>query len=162
MDTEKKFKIRSGYCHIYPERIMFSRNGVIKSGTRKKFWRNRWWLYLADLILIALLLVAGLYLATLGKITLTVILALAALYRIINMMINLVRLSITEIRRDAIIRVRLNPGIKGISRARVRFIFKTPKGKKRRKLIILMDAVDTGHADTEHACRILRDEGLIY
>lgn len=158
---ENKFRIKTGYCHLTPDRILFSRNGKLKqdSPARK---RLRWWLPVLDFLLIFTLLFAGLYLATIHKTTLAIILAVAAIYRIVKMITSLIRSKITEIDRQELLRVRMNPGIKGISRARVRFIFKMPNGKKRRKLIILPDAEDSGHAETDRACKILRDEGLVY
>ncbi|MBN1950750.1 MAG: hypothetical protein JW801_06075 [Bacteroidales bacterium] len=160
--NDNKFRVKSGYCHILPDQILFTSNGKIEDEPKSNLLKISWWRPILDFLLIFLLLFGGLYLATINRITPAIILAVIALYRIINMMINLIRSKIIKIDRNMIIRVRLKPGIKGISRATVKFIFKTPKGKKRRKLIILPDAADSGHAETERACQIMRKEKLIY
>jgi hypothetical protein len=140
---------------------MFSRNGVIKGNGKPTIRTMRWWLPVLDTLLILALLFGGLYLVTISKILFALVLFTMGIYRIVNIILNRIRLNISEIERKAILRINMKPGIKGISRARARIVFRTNNGKKRRKLFILPDALDSQQTDTKEACEILREEGLI-
>lgn len=161
MASEKKFKTKTGYCHILEDKIVLTRDGVIgdmaKLTVGNKIYRI--------LIIYGLISLGLIYLAFdkfnkhehIGA-ALYLLIALYMSYGIINSLNN----SATPIiNRQSIQQIKFIKGIAGLTRARFVVNFVDNNGKAKKRLIMLPGSLTGGLSETDLAYNLMMEEKLI-
>jgi hypothetical protein len=158
---ENTFRTKSGYCHILPDKIVLTRDGVIGKLTELTAENDIRRLLFRYMILAAVLLFFAWDNYTKGMVWGTLVPALFALgliYAIINSFNN----SATPvIERSKIRKVRFIGPIPYITRAGFAVKFEDSEGKIKKRLILLPGSLSGGKAETEKALHIMKAEGLL-
>jgi len=158
---EQKFRTKTGYCHILPDKIIFSRTGVIGN--------------LADIVIkertSRVLIMYGVIAAGLlfssytnyvtGNMPLTIVFGGIGLM-LVNGIVRSINFSGTPlINRSDIQSVVFKKGILGISRSRFEVLFKDEKGTLRKRLILLPGTLSTDKETIARARKIMVDTGVM-
>jgi hypothetical protein len=159
MDQQKTFRTKTGYCHVTPEKIILTRDGVLGDAAKVVSGSK---LY-AILIVYGLLSLALAYFAVHsylhGSIGVALInggLAFALIYGIIKSRNNS---GAPEIERKDIRRVAFDAGTPGMTLPRFEIEF-LEHGKVRKRLIILPGTAAGGQQEVTKALQIMKDENL--
>ena len=158
---EKKFKTKTGYCHILPDKIVLTRDGIIGDvskivvGNRTK----------GILIIYGGLSLAFLYFAfdsyQEGGIFKLVAFSLFAVYLIYGILTSLNNSATPVIERHKIKNVKLKKSIPGLTRSRFEVNFEDDDGRTRKRLIMLPGNLAGGKGETEIAIQIMKEENLL-
>lgn len=161
MATEHVFRTKTGYCHILPDRILLTRNGVV-GGAAQAMTGDR--IGRTLLIYSAIALFAAYYgwkaiqRNELVSAALSCGVAMLLVYNVIRSWNN----SATPvIDRAAIQRVVFKPAGQRLTRAFFEVYFADAQGHTRKRLIFLPGSLTGGPAETERALTIMRAEGLV-
>jgi hypothetical protein len=158
---EQKFRTKTGYCHILPDKIVFSRTGeignladiVVKEHTSRI-------LIMYGVIAVGLLFSAYTNYVT-GNMPLTIVFGGIGLM-LVNGIVRSINFSGTPlINRSDIQNVLFKKGIWGISRARFEVIFKDSKGNLRKRLILLPGTISVDEETITKATKIMVDTGVM-
>lgn len=160
METEKKFRTKTGFCHILPDRILLTRNGVIEDIAESSSGNNIS-LILAFYVLISI----GLIYVSFDSfkkqdLTMAILFALFAVYLIQLIVKSLNNSATPVIYRNTIKKVRVKKGISGISRARFEVFFINETGKIKKRLIMLPGTLTGGNTETDIAFNLMMEEKL--
>ncbi|MEM6265278.1 MAG: hypothetical protein AAGI38_22445 [Bacteroidota bacterium] len=160
-ETARSFPTKSGYFHIYSDRIELEANGVADRITRflhgmgiTRMWGiNLMWLSALVLaILVSLVIDNYLLVAFFGAIS---------LWQVWNMWRTRDISSSYSIQRDRVDRITYHPAVKGSSRAFFTIHFFTKKGRSLRRTVSLPGSNQEGGAIAQSAQVMLREEGLL-
>jgi hypothetical protein len=161
MESEKKFKTKTGFCHILPDKIVLTRDGVVGNMAKVMLGNNiSRILIIYGLIAIALIYLA--YKSFLENQTFS-----AAIYGIISIyliygIINSLNNSATPIiERESIKKIKFKKGIVGLTRSRFEVLFQNENGKLKKRLLMLPGSLTGGIKETGLALKIMEEEGLI-
>lgn len=164
MDKDKSFRTKTGYCHVLPEKILFTKNGDIENVLSNKTENKDPALFK---VIFAILFLALLYLAyTQYKkevITLTTFIILIILLPVIAFLFSasLKPNTVNCINRDKIKRVKLYKGLGGMTYSKLFIYYEAENGRQLVKDISLQDPILSGKKGMEHVLKILSDENLI-
>lgn len=160
MESEKTFKTKTGFCHILPDKIVLTRDGVV-GNVAKATVRNN----IARISLIYGVIAVGIfyfgYEGYKNRQTLQPILfGLIGLYLIYGIVSSLNNSATSTIYREKIKHIKLKKAIKGLTRSRFEVLFEDENGKIKKRLIILPGSLTDGQNETEKAFEIMREEQL--
>ena len=161
MQNEKIFRTKTGYCHILPDKIVLTRDGVIdnipefKSGNR--IWKHLLF-YLAIAVFLLISAVKGLQN---GHIIPSILLIIGALFLIISVLLSLNNSAVPVIERNQIKEVKFKKSLKGITRARFEVFFEDENNYLKKRLILLPGAMFDGDNAAKEALDIMQEENLI-
>lgn len=161
MIDNKTFKTKTGYCHILPDRIVLTRDGVIGNVAKVTVGNN-----ISRILLIYGLIIIVLFYFAFdayknGETLLPILFGLIGIY-LIYVIINSLNNSATPIiDRQKIKDVKLKKAIKGLSRSRFEVLFEDEKGKIKKRLIMLPGTLTDGQNETEKAVKIMVEEKLL-
>ena len=161
MESEIVFKTKTGYCHILPDKIVLTRDGVIGNMAKVAVGNNiARILFIYSGISIALMYLAyDNYLK--GEILTPIIFGLIALYLVIAILSSLNNSSTPLIERDKIQEIKLKKAFFGITRSRFVVRFEDETGKIKNRLIMLPGSFSGGRNETEKAIKIMVKEKLL-
>lgn len=161
MSIEKIFKTKTGFCHILPDKIVLTRDGIIGNVAKVTVGNN----ISRILIIYALVSIVLFYLAFYSykngekiKLLLFGLLGVYLIYGITNSINNA---ATNIIDREKIKEVKFKKGITGLTRSRFEVFFEDDNGKTRKRLIMLPDSLTDGQNETEKALQIMTDEKII-
>jgi len=161
MDNEKTFRTKTGYCQVFPDKIVLSRSGV-QGGMAKVMVGDRIGRVLIIYSALALYFGYESWIAfgqgqTISAI-LFLILAILFTYNVIRSRNN----SATPVLdRSSIERVVFKAAVPGATRAVFEVYFIDARGKERKRMIMLPGSLTGGPEATEKALRIMREERLL-
>ncbi|MDF4202231.1 phosphoribosylaminoimidazolesuccinocarboxamide synthase [Maribacter sp. SA7] len=160
-DSEKRFKTKTGFCHILPEEIILTRDGIIgnisKITVGSSIWR-------------AVLIYGGLSIFLLynafdgfqrGQTLTSVFFALFGLFLIYGIVKSLNNSATPIIKKDRIKNVKFKKAIFGFTRARFEVLFEDDNQIIKKRLIMLPGSLNNGSKETELALQIMREEKLL-
>lgn len=161
MESEKTFRTKTGYCHVLPEKIVLTRDGVIGNAAKivsSNTISRPSLLYSAICVYLFFqasksfreqhVPIGFVYLVT----------SLFLLYAIVKSLNN----SATPvIKRDSIKSVNFKEAKPGLTRAFFEVFFENENGKIKKRLIMLPGSLSGGDAETGKAVEIMRNEGLL-
>jgi hypothetical protein len=158
-DVAKTFRTKTGFCHIFPDRIVISRSGFVGDMAKVVVGNN------ISRILIVYFLVACLALYKSYKAYQTayyfgvaIWLALS-IYLLVAIYRSRKNSATSTIFRNTIQHITFKPAAPGLTRAC--FIVKfTENDKQRQRLIMLPGSLTGGADETEKALQIIKEEGL--
>jgi hypothetical protein len=161
MNSEKTFKTKTGYCHIFPDKIVLSRDGV--AGTVAKV--------IVGNSITRILLIYGLIAAFLlylafdsyqdGQATIAVLQVLLSIYLLFSISRSLNNSAEPIIDRGRIQNIRLKKAVPGLTRSYFQVNFSDENGKTKKRLIMLPGSLSNGKEETEKAIQIMKEENLL-
>jgi hypothetical protein len=162
MITAKKFRTKTGYCHILPDRIVFTHRGflgrlgdMIIEGKMSRM-----------LILFGSLALLVFYFAyrtnEKGEGMWAFLFVLIGLYMVYAIFKNARHSTHPIILRNQITEIALLDEVKGISPPGFEIEFKNATGKLRKRIISLPGRFSKYPEEMKEAKKLLRDEGLLH
>ncbi|RDC56522.1 phosphoribosylaminoimidazolesuccinocarboxamide synthase [Pedobacter chinensis] len=161
MDNEKTFKTKTGFCHILPDKIVLTREGIIGNVATVTVGNN-----ISRILIIYGGLAIGLfYLAfdsyTEGQIAPLILFGLFGIYLVYGIVNSINNSATPIIDRQNIKEVKFKKAIVGLTRSRFEVLFEDEQGKLKKRLILLPGSLTDGQSETEKAIKIMTDEKLI-
>lgn len=161
MNAEKRFRTKTGYCHIFSDKIVLTRDGFV-GNVAKVTVGNTITRTLTIYVFIAVVLIYyGLKRYNSGDTIIAVLFGLFALFLIYGVLTSLNNSATPIINRDSIKSIVFKKGIKGLTRARFEVFFTNEKGKPKKRLIMLPGSLTGGQTETDIAYKIMIEEKLI-
>jgi len=160
-EKERKFRTKTGYCHILPDKIIFSRTGVIGNLTDIVAKEHT-----SRILIIYGVIAAGLFFSAYtnyvtGNMPLTIVFGGIGLM-LINGIVRSINFSGTPlINRADIQNVVFKKGSPGITRSRFEILFKDEQGTLRKRLILLPGILSADKETISRARKIMVDTGVI-
>lgn len=161
MDNEKTFKTKTGFCHILPDRIVLTRNGVIGDIAEMTIGNNVSKILIIYGCLSVGLLYFAFYIYKNEQIVPSIFLSLFAIYLAFGVLTSINNSATPIIYRNKIREVKLKKAIAGLTRSRFEVFFEDENKKIRKRLIMLPGSLTDGQSETEKAIKIMTGEKLI-
>ena len=161
MEQEKTFRTKTGFCHILPDKIVLTRDGLIGEISKITVGNS-----ISRILIIYSVLTLGLFYYAFGayqeenyvQTILYSVLGLALIIGIINSMNNS---TAPVIHRHQINEVKFSEGMIGITRSRFVVKFKNDKGQIKKRLIMLPGSMSQGEEETIKVVQIMKKEGFL-
>lgn len=161
MDSEKKFRTKTGYCHILPDRIVMTSDGI--TGNIDKVTNGNF--VFKPLIIYGLISIGLIYLSIDDFIKHNnfnaIVFLLIAGYLIYGILNSLNNSATPVIDRQSIQQIKFTKGIPGITRSRFVVLFTEETGKIKKRLILLPGLLTGGKTETDIAYNLMIAEKLI-
>lgn len=161
METEKKFKTKTGFCHILPDKIVLTRDGFIGNVANVTTGNNMGFLILRQVAMMMLFAFFTLDSYEKGNTVFPILLGVITLSLVYAIVTSLNNSAASCIDRDKIKEVTFKKSIKGLTRSRFEIMFEDPKGNVKKRLIMLPGSLTGGDTESEVAVKIFEEEGLI-
>lgn len=161
MENQNTFRTKTGFCHILPDKLVLTRDGVLGniSNTVVGSSINR------ILIIYGFISVYLLYSAfnnyQSGQIISAVIYTIISFLLIYGIITGINNSAVPIIERSKIKSVQLKDAILGLTRSRFEVFFEDDEGKIKKRLIMLPGSLTGGKIETEKAVKMMRAENLI-
>jgi len=161
MDNEKTFKTKTGFCHILPDKIILTRDGIIGNVAKVTVGNN---------ISRILIIYSGLSLGLLyiafdnyknGHVAQSILFGLLGIYLVYGIVNSINNSATPIIDRQKIKEVKFKKAIFGLTRSRFEVLFEDEHGKIKKRLIMLPGSLTDGQNETVKAIKILTDQKLI-
>jgi hypothetical protein len=161
MEHEKTFKTKTGYCHVLPDKIVLSRDGIIGNVAKVTVGND----ISRTLIIYGGLSIGLFYIAfqnfQRGERAEPLFFGLVGLYLIYGIISSINNSATPIIERQKIKEVKFKKAIAGLTRSRFEVLFEDEQGKPKKRLIMLPGSLTNGENETEKALQIMLDEQLI-
>ena len=161
MESEKIFKTKTGFCHILPDKIVLTRDGVI--GNIAKITTGN--TLIRVLLIYSILALSLLYFAFKAyqqeNFFTGIFFSLFGLYLFVGVFSSLNNSAAPVIDRHKIKAIKLIQGITGLTRTRFVVKFEDEKGKIKNRLIMLPGSLSGGQEETQKAIQIMTEEKLL-
>ena len=161
MNNEKTFKTKTGFCHILPDKIVLTRDGIIGNVAKVTVGNN-----ISRILIIYGGLSLGLFYFAFdsyknGQITQPILFGLLGIYLVYGIVNSINNSATPIIDRQKIKEVKLKKAIIGLTRSRFEVLFEDEQGKIKKRLIMLPGSLTDGQNEKEKAIKIMTDEKLI-
>lgn len=161
MENEKIFKTKTGFCHILPDRIILTRDGVI--GNIAKITVGN--AISRVLIIYSIISIYLLYNAFTsyqkGEIVSAIVYGLLASFLIYGIAKSVNNSATPIIERNKIKDAKFINSKAGLTRSRFEILFEDNNGKLKKRLIMLPGSLNDGENETEKALEIMKSERII-
>jgi hypothetical protein len=161
MEQEKTFKTKTGYCHVLPDRIVLSRDGIIGNVAKVTVGND----ISRTLIIYGGLSIGLFYIAfqsfQRGERTDPLFFGLVGLYLIYGILSSMNNSATPIIEREKIKEVKFKKAIPYFTRSKFEVFFEDEQGIIKKRLIMLPGSLTNGENETEKALQIMLDEQLI-
>jgi len=161
MENETTFLTKTGFCHILPDKIVLTRDGVIGNMAEVTVGSS----ISRILVIYGALSLALVYGATeelkKGHTTQVVLLALVVAYLVYGILTSLNNSATPVIDRQKIRNTRFKKAIPGLTRSRFEVFFEDEKGKLKKRLIFLPGSLSGGQDETGKAVKLMTEAGLL-
>lgn len=161
MDYQKTFRTKTGFCHIQPDKIILTRDGIIGNVAKTTVGNNITRILTIYAILAVALIYFAFYSFQRGQIIQTIFVGLIGLYLIYGILRSLNNSTIPIINRDKIKEVKLKKAIPGLTRSRFEVFFEDINGKVKKRMIMLPGSMSGGQNETKKAIQIMTREKLL-
>ena len=161
METEQKFKTKTGFCHILVDKIILTRDGIVGNMAELTSGNN------ISRILIIYGLVASLIIYNAYNNFMNEnwfffgIYTIAGIYLTYTIFKSLNYFAIPIIERDKIKNIEFKPAKKFLTRSYFKVDFEQSNGKMKSRLIMLPGSLNDGKKETEKAIGIMENTGLL-
>ena len=164
MSEEKIFRTKTGFCHILPDKIVLTREGIAGSavnavpGKTKSIGRT--------LIIYGLLTIYFAYKAftmfSKGETVWAGLYFLVVVFNIYAIATSINNSTASVIERSKIKSVTFKNAQPGITRSYFEIYFEDENGKIKKRLIMLPGSLSNGNNETQKAMQIMQEEGLLF
>lgn len=157
----RTFKTKTGFCHILPDKIVLTRDGIIGNISNVTTGKN----IMFTLIIYTLFAVWLLYLSYQNWMSEHFIgilfLGAFAIFFIYGILNSLNNSTVPIIERSKMKKVLFKKGITGLTRARFEMFFEDENEKIKKRLIFLPGSFSNGKSETQKAYNIMNEEFTI-
>lgn len=161
MENDKKFRTKSGYCHILPDKIVLTRDGVVGNVSKVMVGNG-----IARILIIYALIATVLgycgyvYLKNERYVSggIFVLLAVLLVWSILSSLNNS---GTPVIARDRIVKIGFIRGISGLTRSRFEVFFRHTNNRVKKRIILMPGSLNGEKEETEKALHLFREEKLI-
>ncbi|MGY6647503.1 phosphoribosylaminoimidazolesuccinocarboxamide synthase [Wenyingzhuangia sp. IMCC45574] len=161
MEIEKIFKTKTGFCHILPDKIILTRDGIIGKVSKVTVGNNISRILLIYVGLSLFLLYSAFNSFQKSQTFMSVLYGIIGLFLIYGIFISLNNSATSIIERNKIKGIKIKKAILGLTRSRFEVLFEDDNGKIKKRLIMLPDSMVDGQNETEKAIRIMMEEKLL-
>jgi len=161
MNNEKIFKTKTGFCHILPDKIVLTRDGIIGNVAEVTVGNNISRILIIYGAVSIILFYLAFYSYNNGEIFKSVLLVLLAIFLIYGIIASINNSATPIIDRQKIKDVKFKKGVTGLTRPRFEVFFENENGKTKKRLIMLPGSLSDGQNETKEALKIMMDEKLI-
>lgn len=161
MNDEQTFKTKTGFCHILPDKIILTRDGIIGNVAKVTVGNNISRILLIYCGISAFLFYSAFELFKTEQTFQAIFFSFLGLLLVYGIFNSLNNSATPIIDRNKIKTVKFKKGIEGISRSRFEVLFEDEKGKIKKRLIMLPGSLTNGQNETEKALRIMKEEKLV-
>lgn len=160
MDNEKIFKTKTGFCHILPDKIILTRDGIIGNVAKVTVGNN-----ISRILIIYGIISVGLFYFAFDsyeneQIIQSILFGLIGIYLVYGITSSINNSATPIIERQKIKNVKFKKAILGLTRSRFEICFEDENGKNKKRLIMLPGSLTNGQNETEKALRIMSEENL--
>ena len=161
MEIEKTFKTKTGFCHILPDKIILTRDGIIGNVAKVTVGNN-----IARILLIYFGLAVFLFYSAFnnyqnGQIAMPIIFGIIGFYLIYGIITSLNNSAIPILERSKIKEIKVKKAILGLTHSRFEILFEDDNTKIKKRLIMLPGSMIDGQNETEKAIKIMTEEKLL-
>lgn len=161
MESEKTFKTKTGFCHILPDKVVLTRDGVVGNVAKVTVGNNIVRIHIIYGAITVGLFYFGYEAFINGQTLQPILFGLIGLYLIYGIVSSLNNSATSIINREKIKDVKLKKAFKGLTRSRFEVLFEDENGKIKKRLIMLPSSLTDGQNETEKAVEIMREEQLL-
>ncbi len=158
---EQIFKTKTGFCHVFSDRIVFSKLGKAAEVKEQVGGTKSY----SSALMYGILVLANAYFAytsylneRFGSSLFFVVMGIYLAYAVRN---HLKFSAALVIPRDSILKIEFIEGTSFLTRSRFMIHFKNMKGELRYRLIMLPGSMRNGKEETAKALQIFKEEGLL-
>lgn len=161
MEEDKKFRTKSGFCHVLPDKIVLTRDGIVGNASKVLVGNG-----IARVLVIYTLISAFfVYLAYTyfsdGNYLSGAIFAVVAGLLLISVIASLNNSGTPVIERGRIVKIGFIRGVPGITRSRFEVFFRNANNRTKKRMIMMPGSLNGEKEENEKALRIMKEEGLI-
>ena len=161
METEQKFKTKTGFCHILTDKIVLTRDGIVGNVAELTTGNNIYRiLRIYGVMSIVLLYMAYTKIAKEDWIEFAVYCGIGV-YLLYSLIKSLNFSATPIIERNKIKNVEFKPAKKFLTRSYFKVNFEQNNGKIKSRLIMLPGSLNDGTNETEKTLEIMKNTGLI-
>ena len=161
MEIEKTFKTKTGFCHILPDKIILTRDGIIGNVAKVTIGNN----ISRILIIYSAISLFLLYFAfsnyQKGENFSAIFYGLVSLYLIYGIIKSVNNSATPIILRNKIKEAKFINAKVGLTRSRFEIIFEDENGKLKKRMIMLPGSLSEGESETRKAVEIMKSEKII-
>lgn len=155
------FKTKTGFCHVLPDKIILTRDGIIGNVAKVAIGNNISRILLIYGGLSLFLLYSAVNCFQTGQTSMSILYAIISLFLIYGTCTSLNNSATPLIERNKIREIKLKKAIFGLTRSRFEVLFEDDNGKIKKRLIMLPGSMTGGQNETEKAIRIMKEEQLL-
>lgn len=161
MESEKVFRTKTGFCHILPDKLVLTRNGI-RGSVAKVTVGNK----INRILIIYGIGIIGLLYSSFvnyqkGSTEKSVLLVLLAGFLLFGVIKSMNNSATSVIERKSIQKIVLKKAVPGLTRSHFIVFFEDGNGKTKKRLILLPGSLSNGEDETENAFNLLQSEQLI-
>ena len=161
MGNEKIFKTKTGFCHILPDKIVLTRDGIVGNIAKVTIGKS-----ILRILIIYVIISFGLFYFAYnnyknGKAVQSILFGVLGIYLFYGIVSSLNNSSAPIIDRKKIKSVKFKKAIVGLTRSRFEVLFEDDQGKIKKRLIMLPGSLTDGQNETDRALKIMSEEKII-
>lgn len=161
MESEKIFRTKTGFCHILPDKLVLTRNGIRGSVAQVAVGNK-----MAQILVIYGVAVAGLLYSSFlsyqnGFVGRAVLLLLVAGYFVFGIARSIHYSATPVIERKNIRKIVFKKAVPGLTLSRFEVFFENTNGKIKKRLIMLPGSFSSGDDETKNALKLMQEEGMM-
>jgi len=160
MENEKTFRTKTGYCHILPDKIVLTRDGLVGNISNLTVGNSMTRINIIYGCLSLIVLYFAFESYKNGQKVEPILLLLLGLFLIIGILRSINDSTTPIIERKSIKDVTFKKAIVGLT-SRFEVMFEDDNGKLKKRTIILPGSLRGGQDETEKAIRIMYEENLL-
>jgi len=161
MKNEKTFKTKTGFCHILPNKIILTRDGIIGNVAKVTVGKNITRILIIYGGLSVFLLYSAFNSFQKGQVPISTLYLIVGLFLIYGIFASLNNSATPIIERNKIKSIKFKKATFGITRSRFEILFEEENGKIKKRLIMLPGSMSNGQNETERAIEIMKEEKLM-
>ncbi|KKN61541.1 hypothetical protein LCGC14_0520700 [marine sediment metagenome] len=161
MENKNTFKTKTGFCHILPDRIVLTRDGVIGNISKVAVGNNIYRVLLIYGGLSLFLLYSAFDSFQKGTTAISIVYGIVGVFLVYGIVTSLNNSATPIIERNKIKGIKFKKAIFGLIRSRFIVLFEDENSKIKKRLIMLPGVLNDGTNETEKAIKIMTDEGLL-
>ncbi len=160
MEFEKKFKTKTGFCHILPDKIILTRDGIIGNVAKITVGNGISRILIIYSSFAIFLLYFGFKAYQENKVVTALFYIFFAGYLLLKVKQSMNYSATSTIERNKIKEVKFIDAKYGATRSRFEVLFEDEKGKIKTRLILLPGSLNNGENETEKALEIMKTEKI--
>jgi len=158
---EKQFKTKTGFCHILPDKIILTRDGIIGNVAKVAVGKSITRVLIIYGGMSAFLLYSAFDSFQTGQVPISIFYLIIGLFLMYGIFTSLNNSASPIIERKDIVSIKFKKAIFGITRSRFEVLFKDENEKIKKRIIMLPGAMHQGNKETEIAKKIMKEEKLL-